>query len=174
MPNGMDKITILRLASAAFLVLAAIAVFFVSYVRPTPYVAISTQKEFRGATVQVESRGKTVVLDRHGGRVFEKPEGVDGSYILSAAIGDGDDIHDIVLRVDDTKKTVSLQAGGFTPGGALDLQNDGKKILSDLHFDWAGRIALTHDFKGQKGGPLCLETESGFSFCHLLPDGGRA
>lgn len=174
MPDGMDKITILRLSYAAFLILAALAVFFVSYFRDPSYVLISTQQEFRGATIQVESQNKTLVLDRSGGQIFEKPEGIEGSYILSAAISDGDDIYDIVLRVDDVKKNVSILASGFAPGDSVSLSRNNTDILSDLHFDWAGRIELTHNFTKDKGSALCLETESGFSFCHVLPAGGRA
>jgi hypothetical protein len=109
----IEKRKKIALGAAVLLGPGALLVTILFFFAPkAPYVSISTSEEFRGATVQIETRGsKAFALDRApktGGHIFQKPEGITGNYILSAAIGDGDGYRDISFRVDEAEKSVSV------------------------------------------------------------------
>lgn len=176
MADRLEKIKIKQTAFAlAALCTVTIGAIFLMVFAPSndSFVSVGGVSSSAKLSLHLEQKGKALALtgEKHA---FEKPGEIIGSYILRAGIEEGGAYKDIDVFVDDTKDSVTVRAGGFAPKETLTLRLGDKTILEDLYFDWAGRIELSHDFGSEKSAPLCLETSSGFSICHVLPKGGRA
>lgn len=177
MANGMDKKTIKRMIFVAAALCGFAALLGLSLVLPrgdASYLSFTGLEDADQVKVQLQTQSQLQILMASEDHALSSPADIGGNYILNVSIDRDGNYHDILFNINQTDDKLSLTASGFTPGDTLHIRRGKKEILSALHFDWAGRIEIDHDFSGEKAGPLCLETASGFSTCHLLPKGDRA